>query len=55
LTEKLSQTDVLAKTADFDGVVIGKSQLDLLALYLALAHFDEGMLDGGEIFVPDDD
>lgn len=38
-TEKLS--DVIATDADFNGVEIGNTPLDLLALYWALALYDE--------------
>lgn len=52
-TEKLS--DILATSADFDGVVTGRSSLELLAMFWALARFDEGFLDGGEIYFEKDE
>lgn len=41
--------DVLADWADFEGVIVGRRPLDLLALYLAVAQFDCGVQDGGTI------
>ncbi len=41
-----SKLDVIGTNADFEGINIGKTDLELLALYWALVRYDEDIRSG---------